>query len=103
MKSALRIFFTKVFYSPFLLRFISLRLFTFINLRNFVFYILGNSVSLPTPVSSRYKKCACGLSLARIAVLNPAKGMDVCLLFRGRLLSGKRVCDVAITYPEQSY
>jgi len=60
-------------------------------------------VSLPTPVSSRYKKCACGLSLVRIAVLNPAKGMDVCLLCGGIFLSGKRVCDEAITHPEQSY
>jgi hypothetical protein len=102
VKRALRKFVTKVFYPPFLLKSINLRSITFKKLRNFAFYILGNSVSLTTVRSSRYKECVCGLSLARIAVLNPAKGMEVCLLCGGSLFSGKRVCDEALTHPEQS-
>jgi hypothetical protein len=34
----------------------------------------------PIPMAARSKTCVCGRSLARIAVSNPAGGMDVCLM-----------------------
>jgi len=34
----------------------------------------------PIPVAVRSKAYACGRSIAGIAVSNPSKGMDVCLL-----------------------
>ena len=44
-----------------------------------------------------------GRSLARIGVLNPAGGMDVCLLRVLSVLSGRDLCDDLITHPEEFY
>jgi len=58
--------------------------------------------SIPTPVAARSKAWVYGHSLAGIASLNPAGtwmsvSCDFCVL------SGRCLCDVPITRPEESY
>jgi hypothetical protein len=56
----------------------------------------------PIPVAARSKAWVCGRSLAGTVGLNPARGMDVCLL-RVFVLSSRGLCVGLITRPEESY
>jgi hypothetical protein len=67
-----------------------------IDLINLIIFIEG-----PIPVAARSKAWVCGRTLAGIACLNPAGGMDVC--FECCVLSGRGLCDGPITLPEESY
>jgi hypothetical protein len=60
---------------------------------------------LPIPVTSRCKEWVSGRLVAGIAGLNPAEGMDICLLCLNAVLScvGRGLCDGLITRPEESY
>jgi hypothetical protein len=44
-----------------------------------IFYVVISAEG-PIPVAARSKAWVCGRSLAGVAGLNPARGMDVCLL-----------------------
>jgi hypothetical protein len=57
------------------------------------------------PVVTRSKAYVCGRLVAGVAGLNPARGMDVCLLCLYIVLScvGRGLCDGLITRPEESY
>ena len=56
---------------------------------------------MPIPVAVRSKASVCGLSPAEIVGSNPIGGMDVCR--ECCVLSGRGLCDVLITRPEESY
>jgi hypothetical protein len=53
-----------------------------ITMRNLLFFFNRNVFAgngfMPIPVVTRSKARVCGHSLARIAVLNPVEGLDVC-------------------------
>jgi hypothetical protein len=55
-----------------------------------------------TPVAMWYKVRVCGFSLAGIADSNLAGGMDVHLC-KCCVLSGRGLCDRAITHAEEPY
>ena len=52
-------------------------------------------------MAARSKAYVCGRSPAEIVVLNLAGSMDVCC--KCCVLSGRGLCDEAITRPEESY
>jgi hypothetical protein len=56
-------------------------------------------------MAARSKAYVCGRSVAGVAVSNPARGMDVCLLCLYVVLSfvGRGLCDGLITRLEESY
>ena len=54
------------------------------------------------PVATLSKTWVCGCSLAGIAGLNPAGGMDVSLSCDCCMLSGRGLCVGLITRPEES-
>jgi hypothetical protein len=60
-------------------------------------------LALLIPVAARSKAWICGRSLAGIAVLNPARGLDVCVCCECCVLSGRGLCVGPITRPEESY
>jgi hypothetical protein len=55
------------------------------------------------PVAARSKASVCGHSLAGIAGLSPADGMDVSLFCERCILSGRGLCVGLITRLEESY
>jgi hypothetical protein len=59
----------------------------------------------PVPVAPRSKAYVCGHLTAGVAGWNPARSMDVCLLFLYVVLSyvGRGLCDGLITRPDESY
>ena len=57
----------------------------------------------PIPVAELSKARVCGQSLAEIAGSNTTGGMDVCESYECCVLSGRGLCDGAITRPEESY
>jgi hypothetical protein len=59
----------------------------------------------PIPVAARSKAKVCRRLVVVFAGLNPARGMDVCLLCLYVALScvGRGLCDGLITRPEKSY
>jgi hypothetical protein len=63
------------------------------------------SVELPIPVAARPRVYVCGRLVAGVAVSNPARGMDVCLLCLYVVLScvGIGLCGWLITRPEESH
>jgi hypothetical protein len=61
--------------------------------------------SKPISVAARSKAYVCSCLVVGIAVSNPVRGMDVCLLCLYVVLSyvGRGLCDGLITRPEESY
>jgi hypothetical protein len=57
--------------------------------------------TVPIPVTTQSKECVCGRSLAGTASLNPAGGMDICLL--DYVLSGGCLYVGLITRTEEFY
>jgi hypothetical protein len=57
------------------------------------------------PVAALSKAYVCGRLVSGVAVSNPARGMDVCLLCLYVVLSRvcRGICDGLITRPEESY
>jgi len=57
----------------------------------------------PLPVAAQSKAWVCGRSPAEIVGSNPARGMNVWLLWVLCMLSGRGLCDELITHPKESY
>ena len=57
---------------------------------------------MPIRIAAR-SKAVCGLSLAGIAGLNPARGAWMALYCECYVLSGRGLCVAPITRPEESY
>jgi hypothetical protein len=53
-------------------------------------------------VAARSKAWVCGRSFEGVTVSNPARGMNVCLLWVLVVLSGRGLCFGLITRPEES-
>ena len=60
-------------------------------------------IKMPIPVVALSQTWICHRSLTGITSTNPAGGMDVCLLWVLRVLSGIGLCVEPITRPERSY
>jgi hypothetical protein len=60
---------------------------------------------VPIPVAAPSKAQVCGRLVVGVVGLNPARGMDVCLLCLYVMLSCVRrgLCNGLITHPEESY